>query len=131
MAVMEKYTEKYHEVIELTHKLPVENLEVREEGGKLIIKGTAPYQMEKDLIWDAIKKGSGWEGEVVADIKVKDNTLYGRYTVQSGDTLSKIAQRYLDKANRYPEIFELNKDILKSADLIKPGQVLKMPWKNK
>ena len=127
MALMEKY----REALELTGKLSVENLEVFEEGGKLVIRGVAPYQMEKDLIWDAIKKGSGWEGEIVADIKVKKNDVYGRYTVQPGDTLSKVAQRYLEKANRYPEIFELNKDILKSADLIKPGQVLKMPWKNK
>jgi LysM repeat protein len=127
MALMEKY----REALELTGKLPVENLEVSEEGGKLIIKGVAPYQLEKDLIWDAIKKGSGWESEVVADIKVKSADLYGRYTVQSGDTLGKIAQRFLEKANRYPEIFELNKDILKNPDLIHPGQVLKMPWKNK
>jgi LysM repeat protein len=104
---------------------------VYEEGGKLIIKGTTPYQMEKDLIWDAIKKGAGWESEDVADIKVKNSDIYGHYTVQSGDSLSKIAQRYLEKANRYTEIFELNKDILKNPDLIKPGQVLKMPWKNK
>jgi LysM repeat protein len=127
MALMEKY----REALELTGKLPVENLEVYEEGGKLVIKGTAPYQMEKDLIWDAIKKGSGWETEVVADIKVKNTDIYGHYTVQSGDTLGKIAQRFLEKANRYPEIFELNKDILKNPDLIHPGQVLKLPWKNK
>lgn len=127
MALMEKY----REALELTGKLPVENLEVSEEGGKLIIKGTAPHQLEKDLIWDAIKKGAGWEGEVVADIKVKDTDVYGRYTVQSGDTLSKIAQRFLEKANRYPEIFELNKDVLKSPDVIHPGQVLKLPAKNK
>lgn len=123
--------EKYREALELTGKLPVENLEVSEEGGKLVIKGTAPYQMEKDLIWDAIKKGSGWESEVVADIKVKNSDIYGHYTVQSGDTLGKIAQRFLEKANRYPEIFELNKDVLKNPDLIHPGQVLKLPWKNK
>jgi LysM repeat protein len=127
MALMEKY----REALELTGKLPVDGLEVYEEGGKLVIKGTTPYLMEKDLIWDAIKKGAGWENEVVADIKVKNDDVYGHYTVQSGDSLSKIAQRYLEKANRYTEIFELNKDVLKNPDVIKPGQVLKMPWKNK
>jgi LysM repeat protein len=127
MALMEKY----REALELTGKLPMDDLDISEEGGKLIIKGTAPYLMEKDLVWDAIKKVPGFESEVVADIKVKNNDLYGQYTVQSGDTLSKIAQHYLEKANRYPEIFELNKDVLKSPDVIKPGQVLKLPWKNK
>jgi LysM repeat protein len=127
MALMEKY----REALELTGKLPMDDLDISEEGGKLIIKATAPYLMEKDLVWDAIKKVPGFENEVVADIKVKNNDLYGQYTVQSGDTLSKIAQHYLEKANRYPEIFELNKDVLKSPDVIKPGQVLKLPWKNK
>jgi len=127
MALMEKY----RAALELAGKLPVGNLDVSEAGGKLIIKGTALYQMEKDLIWDAIKTGSGWENEVSADIKVKNTDIYGHYTVQSGDTLSKIAQRFLEKANRYTEIFELNKDILENPDLIKPGQVLKLPWKNK
>ena len=40
-----------------------------EEGGKLSIKGTVEYQLQKDAIWDAIKKQAGWEGEVSADIR--------------------------------------------------------------
>jgi nucleoid-associated protein YgaU len=127
MALMEKY----RAALELTGKLPVDALSVSEEGGKLVIKGTAHYQLEKDLIWDAIKQGAGWENEVSADIKVRNQDAYGYYTVQAGDTLSKIAQRFLEKAGRYTEIFELNKDTLKNPDLIKPGQVLKLPWKNK
>lgn len=127
MALMEKY----RAVLELTGKLPIEGLDVSEAGGKLSVKGTAPYQLEKDLVWDAIKKVPGWESELAADIKVANSDLYGHYTVQPGDSLSKIAQRFLEKANRYTEIFELNKDVLKNPDVIKPGQVLKLPWKNK
>lgn len=51
----------------------------------------------------------------------------GTYTVQSGDSLSKIAQRTLGDGNRWREIFELNKDQIKNANLIQPGQVLKLP----
>lgn len=49
------------------------------------------------------------------------------YTVKKGDTLSAIAKEQLGSANRYQEIFKLNQDLLKDADHIMPGQVLKLP----
>lgn len=49
------------------------------------------------------------------------------YTVVKGDTLSKIAKQYYGNANGYPKIFEANQPMLKSADLIYPGQVLVIP----
>jgi nucleoid-associated protein YgaU len=49
------------------------------------------------------------------------------YVVKSGDSLSKIAKAELGDANRWPEIFELNKDQIKDPNLIHPGQELKMP----
>ena len=47
--------------------------------------------------------------------------------MKSGDTLSKIAKEHLGDANAYMKIFEANRDQLKNPDLIKPGQVLKLP----
>ena len=44
-----------------------------------------------------------------------------------GDTLSKIAKQYYSDANKYPVIFEANKPMLKSPDLIYPGQMLRIP----
>ena len=49
------------------------------------------------------------------------------YIVQSGDTLSALAQRFYGKASLYPKIFEANRDILNNPDLIKVGQKLKIP----
>ncbi len=49
------------------------------------------------------------------------------HTVQKGETLSAIAQKYLGKANRYPEIFEANKPMLSHPDKIYPGQTLRIP----
>jgi LysM repeat protein len=49
------------------------------------------------------------------------------YVVQSGDTLSALAQRFYGKASLYPKIFEANRDILNNPDLIKVGQTLKIP----
>jgi hypothetical protein len=49
------------------------------------------------------------------------------YTVVAGDSLSKIAKTLLGNANRWHEIHELNRDTVKNPDLIRPGQVLKIP----
>lgn len=123
MALMEKY----RDVVELAGQLSIEALETREEGDKLIIVGTTPYQLEKDLVWDGIKKHAGWESDLVCDLKVKDTEVYGYYTVKAGDTLSKIAKECLDSAGRYMDIFKANGDILTDPNLIKPGQSLKIP----
>jgi nucleoid-associated protein YgaU len=49
------------------------------------------------------------------------------YTVVSGDSLSKIAQREYGDANKWQKIFEANKDQIKDPDLIHPGQQLRIP----
>ena len=49
------------------------------------------------------------------------------YTVQKGDTLSKIAKDHYGNANKYQQIFEANKPMLKDPDKIYPGQVLRIP----
>jgi nucleoid-associated protein YgaU len=120
-------TEKYRDVLELTGKLPIENLAVEESGGKMTIAGTAPYKLEKDLVWDAIKAHSGWEADLACDLKVKNTDVYGYWVVKSGDSLSKIAKRSYDDAGKYMKIFEANKDVLKDPNVIKPGQNLKIP----
>ena len=49
------------------------------------------------------------------------------HQVVSGDTLGKIAKMYYGEAKLYMKIFEANKDILDNPDLIKVGQMLKIP----
>lgn len=49
------------------------------------------------------------------------------YTVVSGDSLSKIAKKLYGDANRWHDLFNANRDQLDNPDLIKPGQVLKIP----
>jgi nucleoid-associated protein YgaU len=49
------------------------------------------------------------------------------YEVKAGDSLSKIAKREYGDANKWPQIFEANKDILKDPNKIFPGQKLKIP----
>ena len=49
------------------------------------------------------------------------------YTVRKGDTLSAIAQEHYGKASRWHAIFDANRDQIDDPDLIRPGQVLKLP----
>ena len=49
------------------------------------------------------------------------------YTVQSGDTLGKIAQQHYGSAGKYTVIFEANQPMLKDPDKIYPGQSLRIP----
>jgi len=49
------------------------------------------------------------------------------YDVVSGDNLSKISKQFYGDPNKYNAIFEANKPMLKSVDLIYPGQKLRIP----
>lgn len=50
-----------------------------------------------------------------------------QYTVQKGDSLSRIAKHLLGDANAWKQIFEANRDVLSDPDKIFPGQTLKIP----
>ena len=49
------------------------------------------------------------------------------YTVQSGDSLSKIAKHVYGDANKWHAIFDANRDKIRNPDLIQPGQILTLP----
>jgi nucleoid-associated protein YgaU len=102
-----------------------------ERDGKLYFKGTVATDAEKNEIWNAIKTIPDWQKDIVADIQVTGGSAPAAaaktYTVQAGDTLSKIAKDHLGSAGAYMKIFEANKDQLTDPDKIKPGQVLRMP----
>lgn len=120
--------EKYQAVLELGESLNVQNGDVQVDGDKLKVFGTANTPYEKNLIWDKIKEIGGENpSDIMADIKIADESVYHRHVVQSGETLGKIAKQYYGNAMKYKEIFEANTDILKNPDLIHPDQELIIP----
>lgn len=121
--------DKYASVLDYAKKLGITSLEVKEEGGKLKIKGAAPYAFDKDRFWDKLKAVQNWQSEVEVNMSVQRSDVYGFYVVQAGDTLSKLAKAHLGDAKRYMEIFNINKDVLKNPDLIKVGQTIQLPPK--
>ncbi len=121
--------EKYQPAIDLGYKLGFSSFEVKEEGGKLRIRASAPYAFDRDQFWDKLKTIANWQSEVEVNLTVQKTDAYGYYTVQAGDSLSKLAKAHLGDAKRYMEIFNLNKDVLKNPDMIKVGQKIQLPPK--
>jgi nucleoid-associated protein YgaU len=118
---------KYADLTKVAHDLGIVGFAIAEAGGKLQLTGTASYQLAKDELWNAIKRHTGWQDDIVADITVVNTDLHGQYTVKGGDSLSKIARYIYGDASAFQKIFDANRDILKTPDVIHPGQVLKIP----
>ena len=131
--------QKYDHAIQVAKSLRMQGA-AEERDGKLHFNGVVNSEDEKNQIWNAIKTSSGWQQEVVGDIRVEAKAAaapatagapatapQATYTVKAGDTLSKIAKEHLGNANAYMEIFNANRDQLTDPDKIKPGQVLKLP----
>ncbi|WP_243471856.1 MULTISPECIES: LysM peptidoglycan-binding domain-containing protein [Winogradskyella] len=119
---------KYQDVLDLGEQLNIQDGKVEVENGQLKVWGTAATQYEKNLLWDKIKEIGGDEpSDIMADIKVADESVYARHTVKSGETLGKIAKHYYGDAMKYKQIFEANTNILKNPDLIHPDQELVIP----
>ncbi len=119
---------KYQSVLDLGEKLNIQDGDVQVNGGQLEVRGTAQNQYHKDLIWDEIKRVGGENpSDIMADINVADSSIYARHTVESGESLSKIAKHYYKDPMKYNAIFEANRNILNNPDMIHPGQELVIP----
>jgi nucleoid-associated protein YgaU len=91
------------------------------------VAGTAKDQATKEKVILCCGNITGVE-KVTEDLAVKQSAPTAQYhTVVSGETLSAIAKKYYGDANKYPEIFEANKPMLKHPDKIYPGQSLRIP----
>ena len=110
-----------------TRGAQIQNL--HEEAGKLVLNATVHDEAEKNRVWDQIKGVDANYDDLKANIGVDANVPAAAvtYTVQGGDTLSKISKQFYGNPNQYMKIFEANKDQLKDPNVIKPGQVLNIP----
>jgi|SRR6516225_3644459 nucleoid-associated protein YgaU len=119
---------KYDQAIQVAKSLHMEG-SAQERDGKLYFNGTVKSEDERNQIWNALKTVGDWRNDIIADIKVVAPAAPApkTYTVQAGDTLSKIAKAQLGNTNDYMKIFDANRDQLTDPDKIKPGQVLRIP----
>lgn len=88
----------------------------------------APQVGSTDSIFGGAGDGTGSTQSPEPVVVTTETSAEQRiHTVESGDTLWKIAQRYYGDGSEYPRIFEANRDILDDPDKIFPGQELKIP----
>lgn len=99
---------------------------------KLYGKCNSQKAMEKAIL---IAGNINGVSKVISDgLEVVGKTLKGGkgskvrfYTIKSGDTLSRIAKKFYGDANKYMDIVNENKGVIKDPDSIYPGQVIRIP----
>jgi nucleoid-associated protein YgaU len=128
---LEQGKQKYASVLALIQKSNVRLDHLHVQDDKLFIEGAAPNDAIKNSIWDAIKQVDPTYSDLTCNITV-DSSLPApaetkKYTVQAGDSLSKIAKQFYGNANDYMKIFNANKDQLSDPNKIDVGQELTIP----
>jgi len=122
--------EKYQSLIDLANQLGVSGLDVSEDDGVLKVDGVAGSAEAKQQLWDEYGRldPDFRSGDVVMNISAPEGDSSSgsgsTYTVQSGDSLSKIGSQY---GVSWQKIFEANRDKLDDPDKIRPGQELTIP----
>ena len=132
MASFEELKAKYQSVLQVVQDKQVRMANLHMENGKLLMRGTAPSLEAANAVWDAIKRVNPTVDDVIADFPVDASAAAAAsssktYTVQAGDTLSKISKQFYGNANDYMKIFNANRDKLTDPNKIQPGQELKIP----
>ena len=107
--------------------LEVERLRIDFDDGTATVSGVAPSQAVREKVVLAVGNTAGVarvDDRMTVETPEPEATFY---TVESGDSLSKIAKEHYGDAMKYPVIFEANKPMLSDPDKIYPGQVLRLP----
>ena len=138
---LEQMKQKYASVLTAIEQQQVRLSHVHIQDNKLFIQGVAPSEQAKNRVWDQIKQvNPNWAQDLTADITVDANARPAQaqgasasggqertYTVQAGDSLSKISKALYGNAGEYMKIFEANRDVLSDPNKITPGQTLRIP----
>ena len=131
----EQLKQKYQPVVDAIQKDGGQLQNINMDGNQLFLKATVTSEANKNTVWDAIKQVDPNFKDLKHDIEVREggqsqgasagSSQGNRYTVQPGDNLSKISQRFYGDANKYMSIARANN--LKDPDKIKAGQELIIP----
>jgi nucleoid-associated protein YgaU len=107
--------------------IPIEQLSIQVTGDVATVAGTANSQADREKVVLAVgnTQGIARVDDRITVVQAEAEATF--YTVQRGDTLSKIARGHYHDASKYPLIFEANRPMLKDPDKIYPGQQLRLP----
>jgi len=121
--------EKYQPILELANQNGT-TYNLSEAEGVLHIDGNAPSEEAKQQLWDKYNEidPDYKSGDLMLNITVGADAAAGggghTYTVESGDNLSKIGEKY---GLTWQQVYDANRDIISDPDMIHPGQELKIP----
>jgi len=117
--------EKYQPLIDMANSAGISGLNITEGDGFIKIEGSAPSAEVKQQLWDEYGRidPDYRSGDLVLNITAPE-AAENTYTVQSGDSLSKIGSKY---GVSWQKIFEANRDKISDPDKIYPGQELTIP----
>ena len=135
---LETLKSKYQSVLNTISQKGVQLQHVNMAGSKLYIEGIAPSEEIKNDVWNQIKLVDPNYSDLTANISVSPQAQTATaaagsagsqrtYTIQPGDTLSGISQRFYGKASEYSKILDANKGTIPDADKIKAGQTIVIP----
>lgn len=109
------------------------------EGDKLVARITAPDQGSSEQIISQFNSIDSSYGDLDLQVGVQEQAQYEQaqaeqqtqtYTVQSGDSLWKIAKNAYGDGAQYMQIYYANKDRIKDPDMIQVGWELVIPQNN-
>lgn len=105
----------------------IQNLQVGFADGTATLNGTCDSYAtrEKAVLLAGNIQGVNRVNDMLSSPPAVESTVF--YTVKKGDSLSKIAKALMGDMNKWPKIFEANKEVIKNPDLIYPGQQLRIP----
>jgi nucleoid-associated protein YgaU len=111
----------------LGHGIKVENLDIAIDDDAATVYGQVESTSDKEKVILIIGNTEGIASvdDRLSVVNPEPEATF--YEVKKGDTLSKIAKEHYGDMMKYPAIFEANKPMLTSPDLIYPGQVLRIP----
>lgn len=116
------------DLMDLLKQLQDENLSLKKQLAQVSINKPATLSTKPALNSSKASK-HGVVPDSNKNVKKPGEGKFNQYTVDTGDTLSKISSKLYGSAAQWELIFKANSDQLKTPNDLKIGQVLKIPLK--
>jgi LysM repeat protein len=147
-SMLERLKQKYQPVLTTMQQLQVRTHSVKLEGSRLLIRGVAPSADAKNKVWDQVQRIDAAATDLICDLSIHRQEQQARvqasatmtagasvgsnqgqrhYTVQPGDTLSKISRDFYGDASQFTKIFDANRHVLRDPSTVSPGLDLVIP----
>lgn len=109
MADLNQLKQKYQPVLDTIQSFSSEGAKVENvslDGDKLLLKASVPSKVIANRVWDVIKQVDPSCSDLHHELSTSGDAQ--SYTIQSGDSLSKISKHFYGDANKYQKIASAN-----------------------